>query len=115
MGQFVAENPGSTELVWGKTFQQSNSQYRAPTLVLYDRQVRWPAAWANRAWGHRAIQLPRRRKALHRPFVLPTLDRDELVTEETRNVARAVAKAVVEWRAGRLRAVQPILARPRPQ
>ena len=41
------------------------------------------------------------------------LDRDESVQEETRNVARAVAKAVVELRAGRLQAVQPVLVRPR--
>ena len=43
------------------------------------------------------------------------LDRDELVQEEARNVARAVAKAVVELRAGRLQAVQPNLSRPRPK
>jgi len=43
------------------------------------------------------------------------LDRDGQVQEEARNVARAVAKAVVELRAGRLRAVQPILSRPRPK
>jgi len=43
------------------------------------------------------------------------LDRDELVQEETRNVARAVAKAVVELRSGRLQAVQPTLSRPRPK
>ena len=41
------------------------------------------------------------------------LDRDVSVQEETRNVARAVAKAVVELRAGRLQVVQPVLARPR--
>ena len=41
------------------------------------------------------------------------LDRDESVQEEARNVARAVAKAVVELRAGRLQAVQPVLVRPR--
>jgi len=44
-----------------------------------------------------------------------TLDRDEFVQEEARNVARAVAKAVVELRAGRLQAVQPNLSRPRPK
>jgi hypothetical protein len=44
-----------------------------------------------------------------------SLDRDEAVQEEARNVARAVAKAVVELRAGRLRAVQPNLVRPRPK
>ena len=40
------------------------------------------------------------------------LDRDEAVQEEARNVARAVAKAVAELRAGRLQAVQPNLSRP---
>jgi len=44
-----------------------------------------------------------------------TLDKDVAVQEETRNVARAVAKAVVELRAGRLQAVQPVLSRPRPK
>jgi hypothetical protein len=44
-----------------------------------------------------------------------SLDRDEPVQEEARNVARAVAKAVVELRAGRLQAVQPNLSRPRPK
>jgi multimeric flavodoxin WrbA len=44
-----------------------------------------------------------------------TLDRDEAMQEEARNVARAVAKAVVELRAGRLQAVQPALSRPRPK
>ena len=41
------------------------------------------------------------------------LDRDAPLQEEVRNVARAVAKAVVELRAGRLQAVQPKLSRPR--
>lgn len=40
MGQFVAKVLGSTEAVWGKLFQQSNNQYRPPTLVLYEGQVR---------------------------------------------------------------------------
>lgn len=44
-----------------------------------------------------------------------TLDRDAAVQEEAHNVARAVAKAVVELRAGRLQAVQPVLSRPRPK
>ena len=39
-GQFVSKVLGSTEVVWGKIFQQSNAQYRPPTLVLYDGQVR---------------------------------------------------------------------------
>jgi multimeric flavodoxin WrbA len=43
------------------------------------------------------------------------LDQDEAVQEESRNVARAVAKAVTELRAGRLQAVQPKLTRPRPK
>jgi multimeric flavodoxin WrbA len=43
------------------------------------------------------------------------LDEDESIQEESRNVARAVAKAVIELRAGRLQAVQPALARPRPK
>lgn len=43
------------------------------------------------------------------------LDRNQAMQEETRNVARAVAKAVIELRAGRLQAVQPNLARPRPK
>jgi len=43
------------------------------------------------------------------------LDKDEAIQEEARNVARAVAKTVVELRAGRLQAVRPDLARPRPK
>jgi len=43
------------------------------------------------------------------------LDRDTALHEEVRNVGRAVAKAVVELRAGRLQAVQPHLSRPRPK
>ena len=39
MGQFVAKVLGSTEVVWGNIFQQSNNQYRPPTLVLYEGQV----------------------------------------------------------------------------
>jgi multimeric flavodoxin WrbA len=41
------------------------------------------------------------------------LDEDTAVQDETRNVALAVAKAVLELRAGRLQAVQPRLKRPR--
>jgi predicted metalloprotease len=40
MGVFVSKVLGSTETVWGKVFAQSNAQYRPPTLVLYDGQVR---------------------------------------------------------------------------
>jgi multimeric flavodoxin WrbA len=43
------------------------------------------------------------------------LDGDSAMQEETRNVARAVAKTVVELRSGRLEAVQPKLSRPRPK
>jgi multimeric flavodoxin WrbA len=43
------------------------------------------------------------------------LDKDVALQEEVRNVARSVAKAVVELRAGRLQAAQPILSRPRPK
>lgn len=43
------------------------------------------------------------------------LDRDLALQEETRNVARAVSKAVVELRAGRLQAMRPVLERPRPK
>lgn len=42
-----------------------------------------------------------------------TLDRDRPMQQEARNVASAVAKAVVELRAGRLQAVQPNLPRVR--
>ena len=38
-GQFTARILGSTEDVWGAVFQQSNAGYRAPTLVLYERQT----------------------------------------------------------------------------
>ena len=44
-----------------------------------------------------------------------TLDADHAVQEEARNVARAVAHAVVELRSGRLQAVQSSLSRPRPK
>ena len=43
------------------------------------------------------------------------LDQDQAMQEETRNVARAVAKAVIELRSGRLAAVQPNLSHPRPK
>jgi predicted metalloprotease len=51
MGQFVAKVLGSTEVVWGKIFQASNSQYRRPTLVLYDGQVRSACGMAQAAVG----------------------------------------------------------------
>ena len=43
------------------------------------------------------------------------LDEDVAIQEEARNVARAVAKAVLELRSGRLKAVQPKLTSPRPK
>jgi len=51
MGQFVAKILGSTETVWGRIFQQSNGQYRAPTLVLFDGQVRSACGMAQSATG----------------------------------------------------------------
>ncbi|MGB8434005.1 MAG: neutral zinc metallopeptidase [Burkholderiales bacterium] len=51
MGQFVAKVLGSTEEVWGNIFQQSNSQYRPPTLVLYDGQVRSACGMGQSATG----------------------------------------------------------------
>ena len=44
-----------------------------------------------------------------------TLDRDEALHEEARNVGRLVAHAVRELRAGRLQAARPRLPRPRPK
>ena len=43
------------------------------------------------------------------------LDDDGAVQDETRNVALAVAQAVVHLREGRLQAVQPRVKRPRPK
>jgi predicted metalloprotease len=51
MGQFVAKILGSTEAVWGKVFQASNTQYRPPTLVLYDDQVRSSCGTGQAAMG----------------------------------------------------------------
>ena len=51
MGKFVAKILGSTEVVWGKIFQESKSQYRPPTLVLYDGQVRSACGMAQSAVG----------------------------------------------------------------
>ncbi len=42
---------GSTEDVWGRIFQQSKSQYRLPTLVLYDGQVRATCGMGQSAMG----------------------------------------------------------------
>jgi predicted metalloprotease len=51
MGQFTAKILGSTETVWGRIFQQANSQYRPPTLVLYDGQVRSACGTGQSAMG----------------------------------------------------------------
>ena len=51
MGQFVSRILGSTEDVWGKIFQASKSQYRAPTLVLYDGQVQSTCGMGQSAMG----------------------------------------------------------------
>src|SRR5690349_10421803 len=40
MGQFISKVLGSTEDVWSAVFKRSGAQYRAPTLVLYEGQVR---------------------------------------------------------------------------
>jgi predicted metalloprotease len=51
MGKFVSRVLGSTEDVWGRVFEQSGSQYRAPTLVLYDGQVRSACGMGQAAMG----------------------------------------------------------------
>ncbi|MEO8719045.1 MAG: neutral zinc metallopeptidase [Burkholderiales bacterium] len=51
MGQFVAKVLGSTELVWAGIFKQSGGQYRAPTLVLYEGQVRSACGTGQAATG----------------------------------------------------------------
>ena len=51
MGQFVSRILGSTENVWGTLLQQSTDQYRPPTLVLYDEQVRSACGMGQSATG----------------------------------------------------------------
>ena len=51
MGQFVSKVLCSTESVWTRLLQQSNTQYRAPTLVLYDGQVRSACGVGQSAMG----------------------------------------------------------------
>jgi predicted metalloprotease len=51
MGQFVAKVLGSTEAAWSRLFEQSNAQYRAPTLVLYEGQVRSACGMGQAAMG----------------------------------------------------------------
>ena len=50
-GQFVSKVLGSTETVWTKIFQQSNAQYRPPTLVLFEGQVRSACGAGQAAMG----------------------------------------------------------------
>jgi uncharacterized protein len=50
-GRFVSKVLGSTEKTWSGIFQQANAQYRAPTLVLYDGQVRSACGIAQSAMG----------------------------------------------------------------
>ena len=50
-GQFVAKVLGSTETVWGRIFKESNAEYRPPTLVLFDGQVRSACGIAGSATG----------------------------------------------------------------
>ena len=57
MGQFVAKVLGSTEDVWTGVFKQSGREYRPPTLVLYDAQVR--SGCGMRAIGDGPVLLPR--------------------------------------------------------
>jgi predicted metalloprotease len=51
MGVFVSKVLGSTEDVWSRVFRQSGSEYRAPTLVLYDGQVRSACGMGQAAMG----------------------------------------------------------------
>ena len=51
MGQFVSKVLGSTEDVWGRILERSGSQYRPPTLVLYDGQVRSACGMGQSAMG----------------------------------------------------------------
>jgi predicted metalloprotease len=51
MGRFVSKVLGSTEDVWSGVLRQSRIQYRAPTLVLYDGQVRSACGMGQAAMG----------------------------------------------------------------
>ena len=51
MGQFVAKVLGSTETVWGRILPQSGTEYRPPTLVLYDGQVSSACGMGQAAMG----------------------------------------------------------------
>lgn len=51
MGEFASKVLGSTEDVWTGIFARSNAQYRPPTLVLYDGQVRSACGMGQSAMG----------------------------------------------------------------
>ncbi len=51
MGVFVSKVLGSTETVWERIFEQNNANYRPPTLVLFDGQVRSACGIAASAMG----------------------------------------------------------------
>jgi uncharacterized protein len=51
MGQFVSKVLGSTEATWSRLFGESSAQYRAPTLVLYDGEVRSACGMGQSAMG----------------------------------------------------------------
>ena len=50
-GQFVSKVLGSTETVWTGIFKQSNAQYRPPTLVLFEGQVKSACGMGQSAMG----------------------------------------------------------------
>jgi predicted metalloprotease len=50
-GQFVAKVLGSTEDVWSGIFRRSGAEYRAPTLVLFEGQVRTGCGVGQSAMG----------------------------------------------------------------
>jgi predicted metalloprotease len=50
-GQFVSRVLGSTEDTWTAIFRQSGAQYRAPTLVLFEGQVRSACGTGQSAMG----------------------------------------------------------------
>jgi predicted metalloprotease len=50
-GQFVSKVLGSTEAAWGKIFRQAGVEYGAPTLVLYEGQVRSACGMGQAAMG----------------------------------------------------------------
>lgn len=51
MAVFVAKVLGSTEKTWGKIFQQSGHQYRAPTLVIFTGQTHTDCGAGQAAMG----------------------------------------------------------------